>query len=252
MENIHELEQQQQQQTQTTVQQLPAYMQDDEVEIDLREIFFLLLGNWRSIFLAMLVGAVILGTYHTFLVTPSYRADAEIYITNTDSMITFSDLQLSAALTDDYAQIIRSRTVLKQVIEELQLDLEYEQLRELIEVNNPDSTHIIQIYVTCDDLELSRNIANALLNISVRQIYQIIGSSEPTVIDYSEAGAVENVTPSIMMYMLIGALVGAFLVCAMLIVRMLMNTTMKTEEDIDKYLNLPVLAAVPYYRDSQK
>ncbi len=242
MENIRELEQ----------QPLNVPVQDDEVEIDLREIFYLLMGNIRAIFLAMLVGAVILGVYHTFLVKPSYRADAEIYITNTDSMITFSDLQLSAALTDDYAQIIRSRTVLNQVIRQLQLDLDYEQLRKLVEVNNPDSTHIIQIYVTCDDLELSRNIANALLNISVRQIYQIIGSSEPTVIDYSEAKAVENVTPSILKYMLIGAVIGAFLVCAMLIIRMLMNTTMKTEEDIDKYLSLPVLAAIPYYRDSQK
>lgn len=240
MERIQETEQQ------------PLMIQDDEMEIDLREIFYLLLGNFRIIFLAMLIGAALLGVYHTFFVTPSYRADAEIYITNTDSVITFSDLQLSAALTDDYAQIIRSRTVLNQVIRELQLDLDYKQLRRLVEVENPDSTHIIQIYVTCDDLELSRNIANALLNISVRQIYQVIGSSEPTVIDYSQAKAVENVTPSILKYMLIGAFAGAFLVCAMLLIRMLMNTTLKTEEDVDKYLRLPVLAAVPYYSDSQK
>lgn len=240
MENIREQE------------TLSYAQQDDEIEIDLREIFFLLLNNLRSIFLAMLVGAVLLGTFHTFLLRPSYRADAELYITNTDSMITFSDLQLSAALTDDYAQIIKSRTVLKQVINELQLDLDYEELKELIDVNNPDSTHIIEIKVTCDDLELSRNIANALLNISIRQIYQIIGSSEPTVIDYSEAAAVEDVTPSMFLYMLVGALIGAFLVCAVLIVRMMMNTTMKSEEDVDKYLHLPVLSAVPYYRDTQQ
>ena len=128
---------------------------DDVIEIDLREIFFLLLGNWRMVFLAMLAGAVLLGFFHAFLLEPSYRADAEIYITNTDSVISFSDLQLSAALTDDYANIIKSRTVLKRVIRQLELDLDYEQLRELIEVNNPESTHIIEIMVTCDDIELS-------------------------------------------------------------------------------------------------
>ena len=63
MENIRELEQ----------QPLNVPVQDDEVEIDLREIFYLLMGNIRAIFLAMLVGAVILGVYHTFLVKPSYR-----------------------------------------------------------------------------------------------------------------------------------------------------------------------------------
>lgn len=120
-----------------------------------------------------------------------------------------------------------------------------------MEVNNPDSTHIIEIIVTCDDLELSWNIANALLNVSVDQIYQIIGSSEPTVIDYSEAEAVEDVTPSLAKYMIIGGLLGAVLVCAVLIVRMLMDTTMHSEEDVDRYLQLPVLASVPYYRDRQ-
>lgn len=226
-------------------------LQEDEIEIDLKEMFFLLLNHWKSIFLAILIGGVLFGAYHALLVRPSYQADAEIYITNTDSLITFSDLQMSAALTDDYARIIKSQVVLNRVIRELQLDLDYKELSELVEVNNPDSTHIIEIIVTCDDLELSRNIANALLNVSVDQIYQIIGSSEPTVIDYSEAEAVEDVTPSLAKYMIIGGLLGAVLVCAVLIVRMLMDTTMHSEEDVDRYLQLPVLASVPYYRDRQ-
>lgn len=218
--------------------------------IDLREVFFVLLNGWKAIFLAMLVGAAALGAYHHFMITPSYQADAMIYITNTDSVITFSDLQLSAALTEDYAKIIKSRTVLNRVIDELDLNINFKQLGNLVRVENPDSTHIIHIYVTTDDLELSRNIANALMNISVSQIYQIIGSSEPTVIDYAEAEAVVDVTPSLKKYLAMGALLGAVVVCGILIIRMLMNTTMKTEEDIDKYLRLPVLAAVPYYNEN--
>ncbi|EET58821.1 chain length determinant protein [Marvinbryantia formatexigens DSM 14469] len=222
---------------------------EEEDVIDLKEVFYVLLGGWKAIFLAMLIGAAAFGAYHHFMITPSYQADAMIYITNTDSVITFSDLQLSSALTEDYTNIIKSRTVLNRVIDELDLDINYKQLGNLVSVENPESTHIIHIYVTTDDLELSRNIANALLNVSVSQIYQIIGSSEPTIIDYAEAEAVENVTPGLTRYMAMGALLGAVVVCAVLIIRMLMNTTMKTEEDIDKYLHLPVLAAVPYYNE---
>ncbi|MDO5541565.1 MAG: Wzz/FepE/Etk N-terminal domain-containing protein [Eubacteriales bacterium] len=221
----------------------------DEDVIDLREVFFVLLNGWKAIFLAFLIGAAAFGAYHHFMIKPSYQADAKIYITNTDSMITFSDLQLSAALTEDYANIIKSRTVLKRVIDELQLNLNFTQLGELVRVENPDSTHIIHIFVTCDDFELSRNIANALMNISVEQIYQIIGSGEPNIIDYAEAEAVEDVTPGLKKYMAMGGLLGAFAVCAFLVIRMLMNTTLKTEEDIDRYLHMPVLAAVPYYRE---
>lgn len=225
--------------------------QDAEMEIDLLEIFYLLKSKWKEIFLALLVGALIFGAYHTFLVKPSYQADASIYITNTESALSFSDLQLSSALTDDYANIIRSRTVLNRVIEELDLNLDYKQLAKLVAVSNPDSTHIVDIKVTCDDPEMSRNITNALLNISVSQIYQIIGSGEPTVIDYSVAEAVQDVTPSLFKYLAIGGFLGACVACAIFILQMLMDGTMKTEEDIDKYLHLPVLAAVPYYNEKK-
>ena len=226
--------------------------QDDEIEIDLKEIFYLLLCHWKSIFLAMLIGAAIFGAYHTFLLKPSYQADASIYITSTDSMISFSDLQLSAALTDDYANIIKSRTVLNRVIDELDLNLNYKQLGALISVDNPDSTHIVDIKVTCDDPELSRNITNALMNISVDQIYQVIGSGEPTVIDYAMAEAVQDVTPSLKKYLMLGALLGALIVCAIVVLRMLTDTTLKSVDDIDRYLHLPVLAAVPYYREMDR
>ncbi len=226
--------------------------QDDEIEIDLKEVFYLLLSHWKSIFLAMLIGAAIFGAYHTFLLKPSYQADASIYITSTDSMISFSDLQLSAALTDDYANIIKSRTVLNRVIDELDLNLNYKQLGALISVDNPDSTHIVDIKVTCDDPELSRNITNALMNISVDQIYQVIGSGEPTVIDYAMAEAVQDVTPSLKKYLMLGALLGALIVCAIVVLRMLTDTTLKTVDDIDRYLHLPVLAAVPYYREMDR
>ena len=226
--------------------------QDDEIEIDLKEVFYLLLSHWKSIFLAMLIGAAIFGAYHTFLLKPSYQADASIYITSTDSMISFSDLQLSAALSDDYANIIKSRTVLNRVIDELDLNLNYKQLGALISVDNPDSTHIVDIKVTCDDPELSRNITNALMNISVDQIYQVIGSGEPTVIDYAMAEAVQDVTPGLKKYLMIGALLGALIVCAIVVLRMLTDTTLKTVDDIDRYLHLPVLAAVPYYREMDR
>ena len=55
---------------------------EEETEIDLLEIFYLLRSKWKEIFLAILVGALIFGVYHTFMVKPSYQADASIYITN--------------------------------------------------------------------------------------------------------------------------------------------------------------------------
>ena len=73
----------------------------------------------------MLITAMLAGVYYLVGVKPSYQADASIFITNNESVITVSDLQLSSELTEDYAKIIKSRNVLKQVIKELDLDLDY-------------------------------------------------------------------------------------------------------------------------------
>ena len=221
----------------------------DVGEIDLLEVFFVLLHNWKSLLMACLLGAAIMGAYHTFFVTPSYRASTELYITNTDSMISLQDLQIGTALTEDYQSIIKSRTVLNKVIQDLQLDTDYKGLNELVKVSNPSGTHIIHTEVTTSDLALSRDIANDLLNVSIDRIYQIVGTSEPTIIDFSEAEAVEEVTPSLVKYMAIGGAIGLLIVAALVIIRMIMDNTMKSDDDVEKYLQLPVLSAVPYYKE---
>lgn len=220
--------------------------------IDLMELFWALLERWKMILLAMLLGMLLLGIYHTVLMKPVYQADASIFISNTNSVITISDLQLSSELTEDYAKIIKSRAVLKEVIEEQGLDMDFKQLGRLVSVTNPAGSHIITITVTCGDMELSRNIANSLLNVGIRRIYEVIGSSEPTVIDYSEAEAVVETTPGLLKHLEIGALLGIVLACALICVRFLLDTTLKTEEDIQKYLHIPVLSVVPYYEEKEK
>ena len=221
----------------------------DATEIDLVEVFFVLLHNWKSFLLAILLGATIMAAYHTFFVKPVYSASAEFYITNSDSVISLSDLNLGKALTSDYQNIIKSRAVLNKVIEDLGLNTNYRDLSKLITVSNPTDTHIIHMEVKTSDLALSRDIVNDLLSVSIERIYQVVGTNEPTIIDYSEAEAVNDVTPSITMHMLIGGLIGAVLVAAYLVMRMLMDSTIKSDDDVEKYLKLPVLAAVPYFRE---
>lgn len=217
--------------------------------IDLQELFWALVDKWKVIFLMMMIGAVLMGLYHTFLRQPSYQADASIFITSNESVISFTDLQLSSELTEDYAKIIKSRNVLKQVIKDLDLNLNYKQLSSLVDVSNPQDSHIISISVTCGDIELCRDIANSLMNIGIDRIYQVIGSSEPTVIDYSEAEAVEEVSSGLSKDVIMGALFGIVLACGLICVRFLTDTTLKTDEDVRKNLHMPVLAVVPYYEE---
>ena len=220
-----------------------------EQEIDLVELFFVLLHHWKSLLLSFLIGATVFGGYHNMMVKPVYTASTELYITSTDSVISLQDLQLGSALTADYQSIITSRAVLNKVIDDLQLNTDYKGLRKLISVTNPTGTHIIQTKVSTNNLALSRDIANDLLVVSIDRIFQIVGTSEPTIIDYAEAQAVEDATPGLLRYLIIGGMIGFLLVAAVLFAETIMNRALKTEDDIEKYLQLPVLSAVPYYNE---
>ena len=225
--------------------------QPTESEIDLVEVFFTLVHSWRALILGALFGAVLLAAVHVFFIKPSFEASTELYITSNDSMISLQDLQIGTQVAEDYRQIIKSRFVLNQVIEAMQLDMSYDRLNSMVTVTNPNNTHIIKTAVRSGDLALSRDIANELLSISIERIYQVVGTNEPSVIDYSEANAVEDVSISFRKFVLIGALVGLLLVAVIVIIRMVMNSTIRTEDDVEKYLGMTVLAAIPYFDEKK-
>nr|WP_317347909.1 Wzz/FepE/Etk N-terminal domain-containing protein [uncultured Blautia sp.] len=230
---------------------LAAAPLQEEGTIDLMELFWAAVSRWKLLLLALLTGALLAGIYHTYMLAPTYQADSSIFITSNESIVSISDLQISSELTADYAAIIKSRNVLKQVIKDLDLDLNYKQLANLVSVTNPTDSHIIQISVTCGDMELSRDIANALLNTGIERIYQVIGNSEPTVIDYSEAEAVMEVTPGFFKYVVMGALLGLIIACGLILVQFLTDTTIKTEDELSKQTGVPVLAVIPYYEEKK-
>jgi len=236
--------------TQPAVSANRVYAQQSNTqEIDLVELFFTLLHNWKLLLIGLIMGAVIMAGYYGMFVQSTYRATTELYITNSDSIISLQDLQMGTALTEDYKTIITSRTVLNKVIEDLQLNMDYRKLRGLISVSNPTGTHIISTSVTTTNRDNSRIIANDLLNVSIERLYQVIGTSEPTIIDYSEADSVENVTPSLRRYIMMGGLIGLLLVAAFITIRVMMDTTIKTDDDVERYLKLPMLSSVPFFEE---
>lgn len=226
---------------------LPKNQDDDEITIDLMELLYVWKKHWVIILICTAVLGLVLGGYCQFLVPDSYQADASLYITGTQSNdqanVSYTNLQTSAALTKDYESIIKNRYVLMQVIDNLGLSVDYDELYDMITVTNPEETHIIQISATCELPDDAITIANEVMEVSSDQIYKIIGGSEPTVV--SEAMYAEDVKPSTLKYALIGALVGLVLSCGVIAVRVILDNTIKTEDDVTSILELPVLATVP-------
>ncbi len=219
--------------------------------IDLMELFFAMLAGWKLILLGLLAGAFVMGAYYHYTVGPVYQADAKMYVSNLDSGVSESDLRMDVFLADDYTDIVQSRTTFKKVIENLGLNCSFKQLMSLVSVKNLENQHMIQVVATCDDVELCIKIANEVVNVGSEQIYNVVKTSEPTVIEYAEAAAVRDLTPSLTSYLMKGGILGAGLVCAILALKVLLDTSFRSEDDIEKYLHLPLLATVPYFEEEK-
>lgn len=216
-----------------------------EEEIDLVEIFYLLWNNFLKIVLCFVLGAVIAFGYSYFLITPMYKATAKMYInSSTKSVVDMADLQISSNLRSDYKELITSRELLETVIRSLRLEYEPSDLNKMITVGNPTDTRIITVTVTSASPTEAADVANELVNKSKVYLPEIMKSEEPVVYE-SALVPVKKSSPSYSKNTILGGLIGAFLYCAYLIVKHLMNDTIVTPDDAMKYLGVQPLAVIP-------
>ena len=112
--------------------------QNDEVEIDLVEIFTLLKEKIIKIFGIGVILAALIGIGTLFLIKPKYESTSKLYIVGeTNSIMSLTSLQAGSQLAQDYIHIVQSRPVLEKVISNLNLDMEYHDLLDIITLNNP-------------------------------------------------------------------------------------------------------------------
>lgn len=226
--------------------------EDAEYAIDLLELARACLAKWHVFLIVMVICAVILGGLNKLFIPHMYKADSSLYISTTDTVTTVGDIQISALVTEDYESIIKSRSVLDAVITNLSLDMDYKALSSCVTVSNPSNTHIIEVYVTTEDADESVRICNEILNISADEIYKVIGTGKPSILDTASVAHIVDVKASALKYAVIGALIGFVITCAVIIIRILRDTTIKSADDIEKYTGLPVLASVPVNKPGSK
>lgn len=223
----------------------------DEIEIDLLELFQILLSRIWLILSAGLFCALVCFALSRFVMTPTYESTTKIYILNkTDSStVTYSDMQMGTQLTKDYAELISSRYVLEEVIQKLELDIEYKDLLDMVAVTTPSDTRIVAITVTDTDPVQAMHIANCIREVASNHIQTVMDIEAVNVVETANMPT-QKAGPSVVKWTLIGGLLGVFLVCAIVLIQYLMDDTIKSSEDVEKYLGLSTLALIPIASDT--
>lgn len=226
---------------------------DDVIEIDLQELFGLVLHwLWLIVVCGLITGAVGL-LVSKFVIVPQYESTTKVYILNRqdNSTLTYSDMQLGTQLTKDYAQLIKSRDVLEQVINDATLEEGYGSFAGRVAVETLADTRIIAITVTDDDPVMAQYLADEVRKVAAEHIKNVM---DIEAVNVAEAANLPEApaSPNIPKWTIIGFLIGAF-VCAMIIViRYLVDDTIKTSDDVEKYLGLSTLAMIPTKEEESK
>lgn len=220
--------------------------QNEEIEIDLLELFFYLKAKIVWLIIAFVIGAVAAGCITYFFITPRYRATSKVYMVSasSDSIVDLTDLNLGTSLSEDYEELLKIRPIFEEVIKDLELDYTYEELLGMTSIGAINKTRLLGITVESTDPVEARDVANALADKAVSYVPEVMETATPNIAERAIVPKRKS-SPSLARNTLIGALLAMILVAGVLIVRLLMDDTFKSADDVEKAFGVMPLTIIP-------
>ena len=222
--------------------------------IDMMQIAGILLRHfWIIVFSGVLVGMGAL-IFTKLTTTPTYTSSTKMYVLSrgqSASDVTSSDLQLSAVLASDYAQLIKDRTVTESVIAELGLSMNSAALASKISVDMPGQGRIITISVTDTDPYMAAKLATTVRDTAATHIKEVMDSEAVNVVE--EANIPEGQTMfNYKKNGLAGIVLGMAVAIGIIMLQYMMNDTIKNAEDVERYLGLSLLGSIPIMENERR
>lgn len=230
-------------------------MDNEENEvIDLTEILSAVRQHLLELIFVTLAAALVGFTASKFLMNPKYDSSA-LMIVNTrqdvNANVTSDQINSATKLVSTYSIIIKSDTVLQQVIDNLGLNLTYAKLNERVTVAAVDDTQVMKITVQSDSPEWARQVCEQIITVAPDVIKEAVEAGSVKVIS-NPSLATEPVSPNIKKNTMLAAAVGFVLVIGIIVLQVLLDNKINTEEDVTKYLDMTVLGVIPQYDQGGK
>lgn len=231
-------------------------------ELDLLELFYVFWKKKIWLIIAMIWGAAMGVVYTRYMVEPKYSSSVTLILSkpttevatdiyNTpEGGITQSDIILNQNLISTYREIMESRRVSKAVIEKLSLNMSYAEFKKCINVSSVKDTDVIKLSITTTEPELSAKIATEMINVFSEEVVKIYNIKNVSIIDEAEVNR-NPVNVNYTKNAVIFAMVLFILIALVIFLIYYFDNTIKSKDEIEKLLEVPVLAVIPMI-DGQK
>jgi len=226
-------------------------------EINLKDLFVYFISKIFIVIITFSVAILFSLIYSEFIKVPMYKSSATVVLASSgenegnNSGITQNDITINQKLIATYREIIKSRRVLGQVIDNLKLDVTPDALSKNVSVTNQTDTDVIKITVSNVKREEAAGIANEIAKVFSNEIVEIYNIKNVSIIDNAiEANAPYNINT--IKDAIIAAMLGIVLGCGIIFVMFYFDTTIKNPDEIQSKLGLPLLGIVPRAESNKK
>ena len=209
-------------------------IQNEEIEINLAELFQVLKEHLHIIIISTLICAILVGAFTIFFVKKQYASTARI----------FPKPEVNEGVVD-YSQI-NSNNIQSKVAKELNVDTNV--VSSALSISNETDTQIISISATTTDPQLSKKIVDTTVDVFTNEVKETLNINNITTVDDAKLQT-SPVSPSVPKNIVIGGLVGAILSIGIIFIRFMLDNRLHTKEDVEKYLEIPNLGVIPYFED---
>lgn len=220
----------------------------EEEVIDLREYLSIIKKKWFIMAILCVVCVAASTVYSFFIAKPVYQAETTLIVktekTEGTNTVTSDQIKTTQQLAVTYGEIIKSRKVLDDVIKNLDLDESYGQLSGKISVSTVSDTQIIKVSVQDTNKSNAAKIANEIPKVFAKEAIRIADANGVEVIDKAQT-PVNPVSPNKKMNILIAGVLGIMIGLFIIFIIEFLNTKIKTPQDIEKELGLPLLGVIP-------
>lgn len=229
-------------------------------ELDLKELLNIFWKGKIKIILILALFVALGVVYTTSFVTPEYTASTTLVLAtsdnntasqpnaNTDSTnsITATEITVNSKLVSTYSELVKSKNVLREVINNLGIEVEEENLRNNVKVSSVKDTELIEISVTNLNKSNAAKIANEIAKTFTKKVGEIYNINNVHIVDEAE---VPN-NPSNVNHLkdvVIFAAIGLIVAIAYVLLANMLDTTIKSVDEIEQTLKVTVLASIPIY-----
>ena len=234
----------------------PRIMEEDELTIDLGELFRVLLSKVHIIILSAILMALVAFVGTKLLVTPMYTSVTKMYVLAKDensnsSTSNYNELTAGSMLTKDYMELVKSRPVLEKTISVLNLKMQPSELANMISVSTPTDTRIMTVSVESENPKQAKEIADAVREAVSVQIQEIMSVDSVNTVEEGNLPTAPS-SPNTMKNMMLGGILGFVIAAGIITLIYLLDDTIKTPEDVENYLGLNVLTSIPIQSGTAK